>query len=286
MIAALLLLLLQEEPSLSKERVVLRTSMGDIVLVLYPEAAPKHVEQILKLVKAGVYDSTYFHRVESTFLIQLTDAANRENPLTRDQKALLTKIPAEFNVKHKRGRLTMAHGDDPNGAESSFSILVTDAPHLDGQYTVFGRVENTMDVVDAIAGVEVNLEHQPIQRVRVTRAMVVESRDELDKMTLRGVIPQVARPFVAAAQPWVLWTVVAMIASGLATAVAAFLGALRWAQALALATVLIGGFLLFAALTPKAARFGMPGLGVALFIGLIALIRVMGAFEKPPANRP
>src|SRR6516165_7393641 len=79
------------------ERVILRTSCGDLVLALYPDVAPKHVEQFLTLVRLGVYDGTCFHRIDPGFVAQNAGAFDRRGALTPAQQAAIHKIPAEFS---------------------------------------------------------------------------------------------------------------------------------------------------------------------------------------------
>src|SRR6185436_7315530 len=121
--------------------VVLHTIAGDVVLAFYPDAAPGHVQQILALARAGVFDTTHFFRIEPNFVAQISVAEDRTTPLTESQKGLIHKLKAELHptLKHHRGTLSMAHADgDVDSGETSFSILLADAPHLDGQYTIFG----------------------------------------------------------------------------------------------------------------------------------------------------
>lgn len=177
-------------PKLSDDRVVLHTNMGDIVLGFYFNIAPKHVAQILKMVKAGVYDGASFFRVESGFVAQVSNNDARVTPVTDAQKAVIQKIPAEFSaLKHRRGILSMARYDeDVNSAESSFSILLGDAPHLDGQYTIFGEVVSGMDVVSAIENVPLKEPTVPFVNIVIERAEVVSASD-LAALSLRGVQP-------------------------------------------------------------------------------------------------
>src|SRR5262249_8376418 len=166
-----------EPPRAGPERVVLHTAAGDIVLALYPDVAPRHVEQVLHLTRLGVYDTTHFYRVEPNFVVQVSTALDRTEPLTAAQRAAVHPLPAEFaRGGPRRGVLSMARQDnDPDSAETSFSILLADAPHLDGKYTVFGHVESGMDVVDEICRVPRNAKHQPLVRVEVQRAEAVDA---------------------------------------------------------------------------------------------------------------
>src|ERR1700722_9470629 len=118
----------------ARERIVLHTVAGDVVLALYPDVAPRHVRQMLRLVQLGCYDGTHFSRVEPGFVIQLADVYQRRQDLTREQAAAIHRVPAEFSkaLKHGRGTLSMAHfDDDPDSAETSFSIVLSEQPHLD-----------------------------------------------------------------------------------------------------------------------------------------------------------
>jgi cyclophilin family peptidyl-prolyl cis-trans isomerase len=132
-------------------RVEMVTNAGTITIRLVPELAPRTVEQFLKLVRGGVYDSMFFYRVEQGFVAQTAMHDDRENPLTPEQRALIVPIPLEQNdLKHQRGVLSLAHGDDPNSGETSFSIVLADAPHLDGQYTTFGVILDSEAVLKHI----------------------------------------------------------------------------------------------------------------------------------------
>ena len=146
-------------PRWSDERVVVHTDAGDIVFALYPEVAPEHVKQFLRLVRLGCYDHTVFMRLEPGFVMQLGEVhqcRNTSYPLSESQLKAIHPIPAEFSqtLKHRRGVLSMAREDGkPDSATTSFSIILGDGKavsHLDGQYTIFGEVAYGMDVVDKL----------------------------------------------------------------------------------------------------------------------------------------
>jgi len=125
-------------------RVTMVTTGGTFSLKLLPGIAPRTVEQFLRLVRAGVYDSVYFYRVEQGFVAQTATADDREVPLTPEQRAIIAPIQLETGaILHTRGVLSLAHGDDPNSGETSFSILLGNAPHLDGKFTIFGMLEES-----------------------------------------------------------------------------------------------------------------------------------------------
>jgi len=132
-------------------RVTIITTGGTFTVKLLPAAAPQTVAQFLRLVQAGVYDSVYFYRVEKGFVAQTATADDRGIPLTETQKRTIRPIPLEVStMRHVRGVLSLAHGDDPNSGETSFSILLADAPHLDGKFTIFGMLEGEGATLRAI----------------------------------------------------------------------------------------------------------------------------------------
>jgi len=135
----------------------IQTRFGDISIEFYPDAAPKTVENFIKLVKSGFYDGLVFHRIVPGFVIQGGDP-NTKNAASRSTWGTGGPgwtVKAEFNKnKHSRGALSMARSQDPNSAGSQFFIVLKDSSFLDGQYTVFGRVTAGMDSVDKIAALK------------------------------------------------------------------------------------------------------------------------------------
>lgn len=147
-------------------RAVLETTAGEITVEFFPDKAPGHVRNFLRLASAGVYDGTDFHRVVPGFMIQ-TGALDTRDRLTAKQQKLVRQLPPEFNdVPHTPGILSMARGDDPGSATTSFFIMTGAAPTLDGKYTVFGRVVEGMDVVRTIEATPLDGE-APIDRIEV-----------------------------------------------------------------------------------------------------------------------
>jgi peptidyl-prolyl cis-trans isomerase B (cyclophilin B) len=118
---------------------------GEIRLEFYPEDAPKTVENFVTLAKKGFYNGLNFHRVVPDFVVQ------GGCPKGNGTGGPGYQIKAEFNKqKHMRGTLAMARSQDPDSAGSQFYICYGATPHLDGQYTVFGRVVSGMELVDRI----------------------------------------------------------------------------------------------------------------------------------------
>jgi cyclophilin family peptidyl-prolyl cis-trans isomerase len=136
---------------LAAYRAALDTSAGPIVIEFFPDKAPAHVRQFLRLAQAGVYDGMAFHRVAPGFVIQTGAMNTRSAPLTETQQKIVRNMAPEFNdTKHVRGIVSMARGDAPDSATTSFFICTGTSSALDGQYTAFGRVVGGMEAVEAI----------------------------------------------------------------------------------------------------------------------------------------
>jgi peptidyl-prolyl cis-trans isomerase B (cyclophilin B) len=136
----------------TSEVAIISTPKGEIVLEFWPKLAPLHVGNFKKLAKVGFYDGTTFHRVVPGFVIQGGDPNSKDTDRSNDgMGGPGYGVKAEFNpTLHEKGILSMARSSDPNSAGSQFFIVLARAPHLDNQYTVFGRVIKGLDVVDAI----------------------------------------------------------------------------------------------------------------------------------------
>jgi peptidylprolyl isomerase len=119
---------------------------GRVVIELRPDLAPKHVERIKKLVKEGFYDGLTFHRVIPGFMAQTGDPKGDGTGGSR-----YPDVPAEFTpTLFERGTVGAARSGNPNSANSQFFICFEDAPHLNGSYTVWGRVTQGMELLDRI----------------------------------------------------------------------------------------------------------------------------------------
>jgi peptidylprolyl isomerase len=125
---------------------MLELPAGTVDIELLPDLAPQHVERIVTLADEGFYNGLVFHRVIDGFMAQTGDPTG-----TGAGGSDLPDLPAEFTSESfARGVLGMARTNDPNSANSQFFITYADAPHLNGQYTVFGRVVSGMEAVDAL----------------------------------------------------------------------------------------------------------------------------------------
>ena len=123
---------------------VMELKDGTVLIEMYPDVAPRHVERIKDLVRQGFYDGLKFHRVIDGFMAQTGD------PMGNGTGSGL-KLKAEFNNKHHgRGTVSMARAASPDSADSQFFICFKDADFLDGKYTVWGQVISGMEYVDNI----------------------------------------------------------------------------------------------------------------------------------------
>ena len=145
--------------TIAKENfMILKLIDGEVKIELFPDTAPKHVERIKILANEGKYDGVVFHRVIEGFMAQTGDVQFGNSSLeTFDLKRAgtggsnLPDLPAEFsNLPHEKGTLSMARSSDPNSGNSQFFICLESAPHLDRNYTVFGKVIEGMDFVAKI----------------------------------------------------------------------------------------------------------------------------------------
>ncbi len=143
----------------AKENImILKIKNGDVKIELFPDVAPNHVSRIKELANSGKYDNVVFHRVIDGFMAQTGDvqfgnSSDKNFDLKRAGMggSQLPDLKAEFSdIPHARGTLSMARSSDPNSANSQFFICFEDAPHLDRQYTVFGKVIEGMENVDKI----------------------------------------------------------------------------------------------------------------------------------------
>ncbi len=160
--------------ALAATRATISTTLGDIIVGFAPDVAHEHVRNFLRLAQLGVYDDTGFHRVVPGFAIQAGDLSSRQAPLTQVQRKAVGTVRGEFNaLKHEAGILSMARGDDPDSASTSFFICTAPAPTLDGKYTAFGRVLEGMDVVRAIEQTALDGE-APRTRIAITKVTITK----------------------------------------------------------------------------------------------------------------
>ena len=137
---------------------ILKLTYGDVEIELFPNKAPDHVKRFKELADSGKYDGVVFHRVIEGFMAQTGDVkfGNTNSPdfnlsLAGTGGSDLPNLKAEFtDIAHTRGVLSAARSADPNSANSQFFICFDSAPHLDRQYSAFGKVVKGMEFVDKI----------------------------------------------------------------------------------------------------------------------------------------
>ena len=145
--------------SIAKENImILKLKYGEVEIELYPKKAPNHVKRFKELADKGKYDNVVFHRVIDGFMAQTGDVkfGNTISPdfnlsLAGTGSSDLPDVKAEFtDIAHNRGTLSAARSTDPDSANSQFFICLDSAPHLDRQYSAFGKVIKGMEFVDMI----------------------------------------------------------------------------------------------------------------------------------------
>ncbi len=154
---------------------IIQTTFGKIVIRFFPDLAPKHVESFITLAKNGFYNGTTFHRVIPGFMIQGGD------PFSKDKKKREMHgmggpgftLRAEFSDRrHVRGIVSAARSQNPDSAGSQFFIMLGTVPSLDGQYSVFGRVIDGMEVVDKIVATKRDRKDNPLKPVTMKISII------------------------------------------------------------------------------------------------------------------
>jgi peptidyl-prolyl cis-trans isomerase B (cyclophilin B) len=155
----------------NKYQVELDTTQGKILLDMYSDVAPGHVANMLGLAKIGYYDGLTFHRIIKGFMIQggCPEGSGSGGPGYN--------IRAEFNkTPHEAGVVSMARTRDPDSGGSQFFICLDRQPHLDGQYTAFGKTADaeSLAVVKAIGEVKTGGDDRPVKPIKINKATVIQ----------------------------------------------------------------------------------------------------------------
>lgn len=128
-----------------EDTLILETSQGEVIIEMRPDLAPNHCRRIKELARSGFYDGVVFHRVIDGFMAQTGD------PTGTGRGGSGQYLKAEFSdERHERGTASMARAAHPDSADSQFFICFDEAPWLDGQYTVWGRVIAGMENLDKV----------------------------------------------------------------------------------------------------------------------------------------
>jgi cyclophilin family peptidyl-prolyl cis-trans isomerase len=166
-----------DNEGISKMTATIKTVHGNIVLKFFPKDAPNTVTRITELMKSGFYDGLVFHRVVPNFVIQGGD------PTGTGAGGSGVKLKAEFNQRpHIKGTLAMARSQDVDSADSQFYIALSTIPHLDGSYTVFGKVIEGLDLLEKIQQgdkmLSINVEENPGEETSNMNDVVEDSEEE------------------------------------------------------------------------------------------------------------
>jgi peptidyl-prolyl cis-trans isomerase B (cyclophilin B) len=150
-------------------QVVMETNRGTLTMEFWPDVAPEHVRNFLDLCASGFYDGTTFHRVIPGFMIQGGD------PTGTGTGSGPRRLKAEFNdKKHVAGVLSMARSQDPNSASCQFFVMHATSPHLDGQYSGFGKLTSGLEVVEKIVNTPRGQGDKPKEPQVIVKATVVK----------------------------------------------------------------------------------------------------------------
>jgi len=163
------------------EYVKMETSLGTIIIDLYETETPLHAANFKHLASSGALEGTYFHRVIPGFVVQGGDPNTRDNDDRSDDGmgGIGDRLPAEIGQPHLRGTLGAARDNNPEkkSSGSQFYFCLARLAQLDGNYTVFGKVVEGMDVVDKIATLERDRADNPLESVTIDKTSLVSAED-------------------------------------------------------------------------------------------------------------
>ncbi|OFV99771.1 MAG: hypothetical protein A3F68_03065 [Acidobacteria bacterium RIFCSPLOWO2_12_FULL_54_10] len=164
---------LNATPEEMRRVVTLNTTLGTIKVQMEPEWAPENVRNFLKLVATGWYNGTEFHRIAKGFVVQGGTGYTRSSGPKHAADRWVRSVKAELraDVKHVRGVVSMAHGDDPDSATTSFFMMLGESKELDNQYSAFARVVEGIEVLDAFEQEEVEGE-KPKRWLEIVEASI------------------------------------------------------------------------------------------------------------------
>jgi peptidyl-prolyl cis-trans isomerase B (cyclophilin B) len=152
---------------------VIETTEGPITVEFWPDVAPDHVQNFLDLSRQGFYNGLIFHRVIPGFMIQ-GGCPEGTGTGSNGSKRLKAEFNRRADRRHSRGVLSMARSSQPDSASCQFFIMHQDSPHLDGQYSAFGKVSQGMEVVDKIAASKTGANDRPVNPPKIVKITVNE----------------------------------------------------------------------------------------------------------------
>lgn len=171
----------KEAKAPADQYIKMETTMGTIIIDLFETETPLHAANYKKLAEDGSLEGIYFHRVIPGFVVQGGDPLTRDNDDRMDDGTggIGERIPAEIGQPHLRGSLGAARDNNPEkkSSGSQFYFCLARLAQLDGNYTVFGKVVDGMDVVDSIATLERDQRDNPLEPVTIVKTSLVSSED-------------------------------------------------------------------------------------------------------------
>lgn len=265
---------------LARERIVLHTSLGDIVIALYFELAPAHSRRIALLSQSGAYDSAWVNFIDPGHFVAISPVKDRHNPLTPQQSAYLSPLPfVETGLVHERGTVAMIpEGSTRDSAESALVLVTGRATPLDGKATIVGHIERGHEALDRIEKTPLDRTGVPLQDIQIIRARVVDSVEQLDRSAKEYTLPGIEYFRAMRTDPWINFFggifLIGLLCFVFGRKVEAY-----WVAPCGLLVALIGGYGIFVWINPRAS--GLAGLPYLAFFGMLALFRLMGQFERP-----
>ncbi|MBK7875407.1 MAG: peptidylprolyl isomerase [Planctomycetes bacterium] len=161
-----------EPAELAKYHVILQTNRGDMEVEFWPETAPNHVRNFLDLCYTGFYNGLTFHRVIPGFMIQGGDPTGTGTG--NGPRSLKAEFSRDPKYKHVAGVLSMARSQNPDSASCQFFVMHGTSPHLDGQYSAFGKLVSGLDAVEKIVNSKKGSGDKPIEPQTIVKATVIQ----------------------------------------------------------------------------------------------------------------
>ncbi|UPT74576.1 MAG: peptidylprolyl isomerase [Elusimicrobiota bacterium] len=251
------------------ERVVIRTTAGDVAIALY-KGAPRHAEKLLKLFASGAYDGSALAKLDATRFAAFSSAPNAPGA---------KRIPVETGGPAVAGAVMMAHQpSDPDAGETAFVVLFAAMPVMDGKFSAVGEVAAGRETLEALKAAPVDAESRPARPISILSTSVLPTQAALDKEPLRGPVAEALGGNDEAGRRNLLLGLAALLAlsAGALWAFAPDLG--KAARSVALLCGLGAFFLVFAAYVPRAAS--SPWISVPLLLSAVGVFKAMSYFEK------
>lgn len=268
----------------SHQQIIFHTNLGDFVIALFPDLAPKHADQIFRLVKLGVFESMYFGRIIPDKKITLAHQDLRLTYLNDEQRQAIHPLKPELRQFGLEARMiTMApHSSLVNYNEVAFTVHLSDEPLLSGKVTIVGELSDGLDVITAISKLPRGLYNEPLVKPVIRSAEIVTrgsftpkpfQQEEYNRLIASTKIKEFPKNFKA-----VLFGLAGMILIALITFVLCHRSSHRNLAAICLMIALISGFLLYAHLIPFSRHHSW--IAITILLGSTGLFRLMTRFES------